>query len=234
MRARVRARPRLAQVARGVTLIEILTALAVLAFGLAAIVALFLTSVQTSHIAVDQNAAALLIPEALKQIEREHKITDAMAIAAGDSSRAGEFIETLNYGFPASNSDTTSFPGVQVGAIVKGGLVDLADSNGGNFGFWPHEDDRPRMVAGTPYRLRYRLERFPGDSATDANRWYWHEDASATYDPENPSSPYRGVYLLTVVCYRQTRLDVPPADLLSAMVQVSDPVVVQLCDRKAR
>lgn len=231
MDARALARPRNA---RGVTLIEVLTALVVLAFGLAAVVALFLTSVQTSHVAVDQNAAALLIPEALKQIEQEHRISAAMAAAAGDASREGEFIETLDYGSPLSNSDTTSFPGVQVGAIVKGGLVDLADGNGGNFGFWPHEDDKPRLIAGTPYRLRYRLERYPGDSATDLNRWYWHDDATAVYDPENPASPFRGVYLLTVVCYRQTRNDVPPADLLGALVQVSDPVVVQLCDRKAR
>lgn len=213
--------------ARGVTLIEVLTALVVLAFGLAAIVALFLTSVQTSHVAVDQNAAALLIPEAVKQIEQEHRIS-----AAIDPTHEGEFIETLDYS-PFGDS-VAPFNGVQVGAIVKGGLVDLADGSGGNFGFWPHEDDKPRLIAGTPYRLRYRLERFPGDSATDLNRWYWHDDSSSVYDPENPASPYRGVYLLTIVCYRQTRNDVPPADLLSAMVQVSDPVVVQLCDRKAR
>lgn len=226
----------MANQARGVTLIEILTALAVLAFGLAAIVALFLTSVQTSHVAVDQNAAALLIPEAIRQIEREHLITTKVCDDNGDTAyaRLGEFVETLDYGFPLSNSDTATFPNAKVGAIVKGGLVDLADANGGNFGFWPHEDDRPRIVAGTPYRLRYRLERFPGDGAADANRWYWHEDSSGVYDPENPASPYRGVYLLTVVCYRQTRNDVPPAGLLGALVQVSDPVVVQLCDRKAR
>lgn len=223
----------MARNASGVTLVEVLTALAVLAFGLAAVVALFLTSVQTSHIAVDQNAAALLIPEALRQIEKEHRIT-----AAIDPAHEGEYIETLNY---SPMGDTTSPYDITVAAFVKPvpTTVSLADGfadgdSAGNFGFWPHEKDDPLLVAGTPYRLRYRLERFSGDSATDANRWYWHDDASATYDPENPSSPYRGVYLLTVVCYRQTRLDVPPADLLSAMVQVSDPVVVQLCDRKAR
>ena len=80
---------------RGFTLVEVLAALAVLAFGLAAIVGVFMGTLRYSGNSSDRNIAMILIPEAARQIEREHLITKHDASWAS-SGHIGMFIETLD------------------------------------------------------------------------------------------------------------------------------------------
>lgn len=76
---------------------------------------------------------------------------------------------------------------------------------------------------GTPLRVLYRLERHQD--------WQSHTidtNGIATYGAEIPNSTYRGVYVLTLTIYKDSKRDG------SSLEQVTDPYVVYLYDKKVR
>lgn len=77
----------------------------------------------------------------------------------------------------------------------------------------------PAVIGGNYYRTRYRLEKH-----TD----WWPHDSDGNEAAEQPGSAYRGVYVLSIAVYRDPEQD------MSKAVQVSDPVVTYLRDRRAR
>jgi len=79
--------------AAGFTLVEVLAALAVLAVGLAAVLAMVLGSSRVSATAAKRNVAAALITEAVADIQNRHLITSNRYNAASD---IGLLVETLN------------------------------------------------------------------------------------------------------------------------------------------
>jgi hypothetical protein len=85
---------------------------------------------------------------------------------------------------------------------------------------WPHLSDNPRRIGGFVYRVRYRLEKHPD--------WQAHDLNGAETASENIPSSFRGVYVLTVVCYRDTDQS------MSKPMQIADPVIVYLKDGKQR
>lgn len=191
----------------GFTLVEVLAAVSVLLIGLAAVVGLLYGSFAQGHVASDRNAAAILIPEAVRQIEREHLITDTA------DANHGLFIETLQNA-PASDKGAYG-----TGTLVNGQPLKPPASTPANMNQWPREVGKPSVIGGNYYRTRYRLEKH-----TD----WWPHDTDGNEAAEQPGSAYRGVYVLSIAVYRDPEQD------MSKAVQVSDPVVTYLRDRRSR
>ncbi|GMV78990.1 MAG: hypothetical protein AMXMBFR7_01740 [Planctomycetota bacterium] len=232
---------RMYRASRGFTLVEILATLAILLIGLGAIISMLLGTGREGGIASDRNAAALMITEATRGIEREHLITLEMALASGiDEEHVGKLIQTPPDA--VESDDNAIFGSVQITGpvpsdpakpngpviIVKKPLsspfTDATVSPPMNKGFpplpltsineWPRRPFRPFQIGSGQYRVRYRLEKHP--------EWW------PLGGVEIPHSNLRGLYLLTLVVYLDEAGD------MSNPVQISDPVTVLLRDRVVR
>ena len=189
--------------------------------GFAAVIGLFLGTVQHGQLVSDRNAAAVLIPDAARQIEKEHLITaqTQAAFPSIPASKIGMFIETLQ---SAAESDDDPVYG---NVTVNGAPLGMP----GNLNEWPRRPARPAMLGGGNYRVRYRLEKHPAFEPATSNDWMPHDiKTGVATGPENVSSSFRGVYVLTLLCCRDNEQD------MSKPVPVSDPIVVYLRDRKMR
>lgn len=224
----------------GFTLAEVLAALAVLAFGLTAVIGLVMGSMQHSQVSGSRHAAMILIPEAVRQIEMEHLITADISGVDADAPEIGMFIETLEHspegdeeppfsnavvapiGDPPRNDSTYTGNKVAIKTRPLSGIKDLS--------VWPHFPDNARKIGGASYRVLYRLEKHP--------EWWPHTtDGDYTGSDEVVTSPYRGTYLLTLACYKTSGHNLTTSqfrDKFSEWVQVTDPIMVVLRDRKVR
>ncbi len=201
--------------AAGFTLIEILAALAVLIIGLASVIGILYSSFNEGRTASDRHAASILIPEAIQKIELDHLITPDMELTYGiPPDRIGMLIQTLS-GAQESDKDAT------YGAVLVAGnpLKPQSAAALPNLNEWPRRPLLPQMIGERPYRVRYRLEKHPD--------WMPH-DLNGVDGLENTASEFRGLYVLTVICYLDNEKD------MSRPVQVSEPVVTYLRDRKNR
>jgi prepilin-type N-terminal cleavage/methylation domain-containing protein len=259
----------------GFTIVEVLAAMAVLAVGLAAVMAMVLGSTRVSATAAKRNVAAVLISEAVADIESRHLITSN---AYNPASDIGLLVETLASPNPNTH-DPRSFqnlfpPGTFAGKAVwdaycappyllnvpppsimpppdcvhtlmwplpqppgqplrvqtlrvNGTMATVyyADPKffGGPLVQAANQLDNP-LPSGTAYRAIYRLERHP--------EWHPHTVDLATglvtYSGEFASSPFAGIYVLTLTLYAD------PSMKGLRLEQISDPVVVYLRDRKPR
>lgn len=226
-------RPTGGRSAGGFTLVEILAALAILAFGLAGIMSVIYLGVKQGGAAADRNAVALVVPQAVELIERQHLITTETMTAydPGHPEEVGAYIETLN---GADTGDGGPYAAVKVGkngkTLGNGQLNAISPLS-----FLPTDPneffyvgDHVSFDAGaesythsSSYRVHYRLEKHPD--------WWPHND-NGTYaaDDEYVDSPFVGVYVLTLTVYRAS------SSTLSNDRQVGNPVVIYLHDKKAR
>jgi len=197
--------------AKGLTLVEVLVAMAVLLIGFAGVIALLYGGFVQGQAASDRNAAAILVPEAARAIELEHLITSWTQGLSPliPTDEVGMFIQTLRN---APQSDDQ--PGYG-DVVANGALLKMI----GNLNEWPRRPNAPVNVGGNFYRTRYRLEKH--------SAWIPH-DVDGLEDPENMASEFRGIYLLSLCVYRDSEQD------MSKPVQVSEPVVLYLKDRKNR
>jgi len=196
---------------KGLTLIEVLAAVAVLIVGFAGVIALLYGSFVQGHAASDRNAAAVLVPEAARAIELEHLITaqtqSTYPLIAAEE--VGLYIET-----PSKAPQSDDKPGYR-DVVASGQPIGML----GNLNEWPRRPNAPVNVGGNYYRARYRLEKHPA--------WIPH-DVDGLEGAENTASEFRGIYLLSLCVYRDSEQN------MSKPVQVSDPVVLYLKDRKDR
>ncbi|MBI3832013.1 MAG: prepilin-type N-terminal cleavage/methylation domain-containing protein [Planctomycetes bacterium] len=200
--------------AHGFTLVEVLAAVSVLIIGFAGVIGLLYGSFVQGHQASDRNAAAIMVPEAIRQIELEHLITDATVTSYGlPAASAGMFVQTLQ---SSPESDKVS---PYSGIVVNGAPLKPQASTPADMNEWPRRPNKPNVVGGLYYRARYRLEKHED--------WVTH-NVDGAEGAENVSSPFRGVYVLSICIYTDSEQD------MSKAVQVSDPVVVYLRDKKAR
>ncbi|MCZ7643687.1 MAG: prepilin-type N-terminal cleavage/methylation domain-containing protein [Planctomycetota bacterium] len=206
--------PRAAGGAPGFTLVEILATLAVLLIGLGAVIAMVFGSQRQSVIASDRNAASILLADAVREIEQDHLITPEIRASYAGIADAdvGLYIQTLTNA-PQSD-DIAAYGNVTAAGHPLGG-----DGNAGNLNEWPRRPAKALQLGSGQYRARYRLEKHP---------LWWPHDADGNEGAETVESTYRGIYVLTVVCYRDEDGN------MNEPVQVSDPAVVYLKDRKLR
>lgn len=206
----LRRKVRVRRVPSGFTLVEILAALAILMIGLGAIIAMLLGTGREGAIASDRNAAALMLSEAVRGIEREHLITkelcDAQPGLMIPITSIGILVETVTTS--ALGDDNATYAAIP----AYGGT--LGDGNEGNLNTWPRMPGKPQQYGAGQYRVRYRLERHPD----------WVPAPAA----DVLESPQRGLYLLTLVVYKDEAGD------MSSPVQISDPITVLLRDRVVR
>lgn len=214
----------------GFTLVEILAALAVLATGLAGVLSIIYAGVKQSTAAADQNAAAIIIPQAVDLIRLQHLIT--ADTPGADPSQYGAYIETLDGGAFADSTPTgdAKFPLVKIGKtpgadLKQVGPISILPTNKDEvFAVGDHltfSETADSYKHSSTYRVRYRLEKH--------ENWRPHDDDGKylTVD-ENAESPYLGVYVLTLAVYRAS-----PGNTLDD-VQVSDPLVFYLRDKVVR
>ncbi|MCY3019172.1 MAG: prepilin-type N-terminal cleavage/methylation domain-containing protein [Planctomycetota bacterium] len=228
--------------AGGFTLVEILAALAVLAIGLSAVVAMVLGSSRICNAAADRNSAAIVISEAVADIERLHLITTETVrppFPAGRDKDVGLFIATADNvsGWPNVH-DVNLYGGVKVGTgLDRWRLDQFVNPTNVATMIWPPSTypryyggplrppasttvpaaDGPELrTSGTPFRVIYKLER--------------HSDWQG-----NAYSPYVGVYVLTLAVYRDLSPGISPTKpekysnpKRAVYEQVSDPVVLFL------
>lgn len=235
----------------GFTLVEILAALAVLVIGLTSVISVVFASKRLADSALDRNNARAIITEAVNDIYLNHLIPlsgtmNGLAVAP-PASNAGLLLETLAYS-PNPNIHSTSLtpyknvdiyatnfndqwnaycnlPAINVVAVNQ--LPPNPPTAVGNTMLWPY-GSAPKYAAGSPgigltvttpalaYRVIYRLERHP----------LWHTHTDSTYNTApNADSGYEGVYILTLVVYRD--MDGKGGRL----AQVTDPVMVYLRDQ---
>jgi hypothetical protein len=180
-------------------MVEILAALAILVLGLSGIIGLVYGGVRQGQIVRDQNAVAILLPEAIQHIQRDHLITDS------SDPNAGRYVQTL---MNASESDKQS--------PYDDPLRPPDYLTGSNLNEWRRGE--PMQIDGVYYRVRYRLEKHP--------EWQPHDADGHDAGPEDALSPFRGVYVLTVVCYQDPWQDG------QRLVQISEPVAVYLRERR--
>ncbi len=218
--------------ARAFTLVEVLTTLAVLAIGLSAVVAIVMGSGQMSATARNRNIAAMIIPEAVADIERLHFIASptlgSLTVPTGD---VGYFIETHNTTPADGLNPITHLPWPSIEASPYTGLRvygsnTLADyrrvAGLGTQMIWPPSPDpkfyggmRNKDIAnGTAFRVFYCLER--------------HPDWRTSVRPPITQSSMEGIYVLTLAAYRDMTPKAPAANADHKYEQISDPVVVYL------
>jgi len=103
--------------ARGFTLIEILAAMAILLVGLASVVSVVLGSSRFSNAAARRNVAAIIISEAVEDIQRRHLITSTNYGYSAD--KVGLLIETLKSPNPSVHTPNANVPdGVALSNLV--------------------------------------------------------------------------------------------------------------------
>ena len=206
---------------RGFTLIEVLTAMMVLAVGLAGAIALIYGSQKAGVMAGDQNIAASLMQEALEDIQRNHVITKGMTVGGVPvpATDVGLFIETLPTG-------DGSWP--HIGPAGDAGFYQAATTNLFYFrdyrnSLWPNElfwptSPSPRyyggplggnlLPTGSAFRVLYKIERHPNWLANQLS--------------------FERIYVLTMTVYKDLNPTVPPKDPKKKVEQISDPMVVYL------
>jgi Tfp pilus assembly protein PilE len=265
----------------GISLIEVLFTFGILAVGLAAISMMVYKGTRLSSEAIDRNAAAMLISEAVNEIEKRHLITANMTFNSmppttkPDDEHVGLFIETVFTAGITPNIHEEPYRKVQArssGTVVledalKPTYMDLPKDpvdpskilqpveDAISTAMWPmppaesaktygsspqapkrSEHYKNKMIAdgkeeelereyNVSYRVLYRLERHPD----------WHgrtfdvTTGLTTYDPEDDkSSPFVGIYVLTLVPYKDRMGNGKHLE------QLGQPLVVYLRDRKAR
>lgn len=242
---------------RGLTLVEILTALFVLAIGLGSVMAIVVRSANMGSYACDRNDAAILLGEAIDDIKH------MMLISANDAKlngfQEGEMMDTVGLGNGSSIYGNVSFNDINFNNTNAGSVPSssgpfpfksLAYKNGTattDLAYWPFSVKYSRTMGmyPTPAVLGGSSG---GDSMYNkigvAYRALWklvpHADWISV-DPvtgqrtEHPESEYAGVYVLTIAMYRDTE----PSKLTTAtppkrLEQLTDPVVVQIRDKKVR
>ena len=215
--ARVRA-------AAGFTLIEVLTAMTVLAIGLAGVMSLVYGSSRAAQLASDRNTAAILLQEAIADIQRNHLITNPMpGVGTVQPEDIGLYVETWASGdglWPNINGGPFASTLVKPDALRPSvSLSSFTNPNWKNELFWP-PSLAPKyyggpiggggVPTGTGYRVLYRLERHPN--------WI-----SAT-----PQLTFEYMYVLTLTVYKDLNPSVPPNSNKKQLEQISDPMVVYL------
>jgi Tfp pilus assembly protein PilV len=236
-------------VSRGFTLIETLVALFVLMIGLSAVVALVLGAGKMANAASDRNVAAMIIAEAVPDIERRHLVTGT--IANTDPAHVGLLVETVNAASATpivpNTHDGISYQNIKPNwyssaasweaDMIPPYMLPAPALDAVHTLMWPLKAEDPKyyggplrqsgggaLTSGTPYRVVYRLERHP--------EWHPHTidvpNGLASYGVEIPNSGYAGVYVLTLTVYRD------PTKVGARLEQISDPVVVFLRDKRVR
>lgn len=125
-----------------------------------------------------------------------------------------------------------------------------------HYAVWPLPTENPKFIggmgrtvpasdlelaSGTAIRILYKLERHQdwhvhtfdtnSSSGTFGTVSYNLDPSDPVNNPEEatyPNSPFRGVYVLTMVVYKQLNRD------MSSIEQISDPYVVHLRDKRVR
>lgn len=240
---------------RGLTLVEILTALFVLAVGLGSVMAIVVRSANMGSFASDRNNASILITEAVEDIKHMMLIGDREIAAGLPESARGEMMDTMGLGTAANPYNNIVFYDINFNNTTSQNptpnntqfqFQSLAYKNG----------SQPTDLAYWPFSVKYSrtLGMFPtpvvlggsasGDSMYNkigiAYRALWkltpHVDwVNPATRVENPDSAYAGVYVLTIALYR----DLESAKALTdskpkRLEQISDPVVLQVHDKKVR
>jgi prepilin-type N-terminal cleavage/methylation domain-containing protein len=202
----------------GFTLIEVLTAMMVLAIGLAGVMSLVYGSSRAAQSASDRNIAAALLQEAIADIQRNHLITNP-TVPPGITPQADEvglYIETWD------SAGDGSWPNLKSGAYTNAtaNLFPLKSFYNPNWTkeiFWP-PSPAPKyyggplggggVPTGTAYRVLYKLERHPN--------WLGGQLS------------FEGMYVLTLTVYKDLNPSVHPSNATKQLEQVSDPMVVYL------
>ena len=229
--------------AAGFTLIEILTALLVLAIGLSAVVSLVFTARRVGNTSVDRNIAKTLITEAVADIERAHLITENMVAPGGapilvPAGDVGLLLETVVGGTPSIHDATYG------SAVIYGGVKSfqwrLSDYCGlkcfspglvattTNTLLWPFGND-PKFAGGVFPQSNPGYDP-KNDPQAAAYRVIYRLERHPKWINPNPvnDTSFQGLYVLTLVVYRD------PDRQGSRLEQVTDPVVVYLRDKKDR
>jgi hypothetical protein len=236
--------------ARGLTLVEILVAMATLVIGVSAVTMMLLTGARFTRSSLERNAATMLISEAIPEIERRHLITESMIrdglpplVQTQSDPHLGLLIETVDSPNPNIHDSTYSIISIGNNLLHKHAFdlkcFDTMMPNQIHMSMWPmppHESPKTygslenvlkrgdSSLQGTPLRVLYRLERHQD--------WHSHTiDASgaASYPgSEDDNSPFRGVYVLTLMIYKDSKRDG------SMLEQIAEPYVVFLNDKRVR
>jgi len=208
---------------RGFTMAEVLATLFVIIICSSAVIAVFFTGTRDAISASDRNAAGLLYSEAQREIEKDHLLTPEMATTLGIDpiQYGGTLVATVASDPESENNSTAPYQDVFFYGAEKlnDGIFTLKscrEAVGSDVAVWPPPSATPRNIGGGYYRVRYTLEKHPDWVAAFGN--------STTEE----LCPMRGVYVLTMICYSDNHQD------MSSLVQVAQPVVVYLHDRKAR
>ena len=205
---------------QGFTLIEVLAALSVLAFGLTAVIGLFMGSIRHGRVASDRTSAMIMIPDAVRQIEMDHLITVEMAGPSGiPAGEIGLFVQTLEFAEQSNHFAPTDniYQNIRLNGKKLKQADELKDTN---LCEWPRRPAKGIQIGGNTYRVLYRLEKHPN--------WQPHDNDGDHTSAENLSSPYLGVYVLTLSCYRA------PDEKIENWTQINDPMIQLLRDRKQR
>ena len=211
----------------GFTLIEVLTAMMVLAIGLAGAMSLVYGSSRAAQAASDRNASAIVLQEAFEDIKRIHLITRPMpGVGTVTDDDIGLYVETLSTGdgtwpnckagpFAGTQTSANGSPGVTLSSYRPALLTNTLA--------WPFTP-APKYYGlglgaiagpGVPgFRVLYKLERHPD----------WVAGASFSLE---------GVYVLTATVYKDLNPTVAVSNGNKKFEQVSDPMVVYLRSRVA-
>ena len=210
--------------AAGFTLIEVLTAMTVLAIGLAGVMSLVYGSSRAAQLASDHNIATIILQEAIADIQRNHLITNPMpGVGAVQPYDVGLYVETWASGdgmWPnISNPPYSSTLVKPDSARPSISLSSFNNLNWKNELFWP-PSLAPKyyggplgsggVPTGTGYRVLYRLERHPN--------WI----------SKTPQLSFEYMYVLTLTVYKDLNPSVPPNSNKKQLEQISDPMVVYL------
>jgi len=220
-------RPRASRPAGGFTLIEVLTAMMVLAIGLAGAMSLVYGSSRAAQSTSDRNAAAIVLQEAIEDIKRIHLITRPMpGVGAVADDEIGLYVETLPTGDGTwPNCKAGTFLGTQTSANGSPGVVlnSYRPVLMTNVLAWPFTPS-PKYYglgfgavpsSGAPgFRVLYKLERHPD----------WIAGTSFSYE---------GMYVLTATVYKDLNPTVLCSSGTKKLEQISDPMVVFLRSRVA-
>jgi len=240
---------------RGLTLVEILAAMAVMVIGISAVTLMLLTGTRFSRSSLERNAATMIVAEAIPEIERRHLITESMDrstlpfVLSPSPEHLGLLIETVDNNQPLGASTCpdihdVDYKDVKISATMTHGnafelkCFETMPPDQIHMSMWPMPPSELPKTYGSLQVLR------PGDTSPHGTPlrvlyrlerhqdWHAHTiDAAgvATYPlPEVEDSPFRGVYVLTLTIYKDPRRDG------STLEQVTDPYVVFLNDKKVR
>ena len=240
------------------SLIEVLSALFVLAIGLASVMSIVTRSANMGDYASNRNNAAVLLPEAIADIERMSLITTELAAANGlDKSYVGELMETTSLGSGANafNNVLFQYPQGPTGdathpnsAFSYKQLAYVNGASASNLAYWPFSLQYSRVLGMfPPITVKANKRGSFSDNLSDitgpAYRALFklepHQDWFVLQVDgtrvENVDSAFVGVYVLTIAMYRDIE---PQKSILDSkgkkLEQLTDPTVVYLRDKKVR